>query len=154
MIVQNLRCLIKDKETHKNTAKLLLIKNFSEKYRFLLPIPAQEVDALLMLYPTETLDLLPPDALLLLILSIKKGISDRAPWDFQVRTTKRKVRKMACTSRFSDFWVWQGQKDLNPRHAVLEAMYRARKAHRYADFKPFLFLKNIIDAILMLLVIP
>ena len=36
--------------------------NFSEKYRFLLPIPAQEVDALLMLYPTETLDLLPPDA--------------------------------------------------------------------------------------------
>ena len=49
---------------------------------------------------------------------------------------------------------WQGQKDLNPRHAVLEAMYRARKAHGYADFKPFLFLKNIIDAILMLLVIP
>ena len=27
---------------------------------------------------------------------------------------------MACSSRFSDFWVWQGQKDLNPRHAVLE----------------------------------
>ena len=28
---------------------------------------------------------------------------------------------------------WQGQKDLNPRHAVLEAMYRAGKAHRYAN---------------------
>ena len=48
---------------------------------------------------------------------------------------------------------WQGQKDLNPRHAVLEAMYRARKAHKNADFKPFLTLQNIIDAILMLLVI-
>ena len=48
---------------------------------------------------------------------------------------------------------WQGQKDLNPRHAVLEWLYRARKAHRYTDFEPFLPLQNIIDAILMLLVI-
>ena len=99
---------------------MLLNLDLSEKYRFQLPISTRKNDALLMLYRTEMLDLLPPDALLLLILSIKKGISDRAPWVFQERIAKRKVRKMACSSRFSDFWVWQGQKDLNPRHAVLE----------------------------------
>ena len=33
---------------------------------------------------------------------------------------KEKASKMACLSRFQDFWKWQGQKDLNPRHAVLE----------------------------------
>ena len=49
--------------------------------------------------------------------------------------------------------MWQGQKDLNPRHAVLECIRITRKAHRYADFKPFLTLRDIIDAILMLLVI-
>ena len=48
---------------------------------------------------------------------------------------------------------WQGQKDLNPRHAVLEAMYRAKKAHGYADFKPFLTLQNIIDDILVILIV-
>ena len=86
MIVQNLRCLIKDKETHKNTAKLLLIKNFSEKYRFLLPIPAQEVDALLMLYPTETLDLLPPDAQIDAHLKHQKGI-------FRPRAVRKRENK-------------------------------------------------------------
>ena len=53
--------------------------DFSEEFRFLLPISTRKNDALLMLYQTETLDLLPPDALLLLILSVKKGVSDRAP---------------------------------------------------------------------------
>ena len=53
--------------------------------------------------------------------------------------------------------AWQGQKDLNPRHAVLEAMSRTQKPHRYADFKqksehqqPQ---ETVIDALLMLLVI-
>ena len=32
--------------------------NFSEKQRFLSPISTRKTDALLMLYPTETLDLL------------------------------------------------------------------------------------------------
>ena len=36
--------------------------DFSEEFRFLLPISARKNDALLMRYQTETLDLLPPDA--------------------------------------------------------------------------------------------
>ena len=107
-----------------------------------------------MLYPTETLDLLPPVEQIDAHLKHQKSIFRPRADGFLKEKAERKVREMACSSRFSDFRVWQGQKDLNPRHAVLEAMYRARKAHGYADFKPFLFLKNIIDAILMLLVIP
>ena len=42
---------------------------------------------------------------------------------------------------------------MNPRHEVLEAMYRAKKAHGYADFKPFLTLQNIIDDILVILIV-
>ena len=32
-------------------------------------------------------------------------------------------------------------------------MYRAKKAHGYADFKPFLTLQNIIDDILVILIV-
>ena len=66
---------------------------------------------------------------------------------------KEKSENWLVQAVFRTFLVWQGQKDLNPRHAVLEWLYRARKAHRYTDFEPFLPLQNIIDAILMLLVI-
>ena len=58
---------------------MLLNLDLSEKYRFQLPISTRKNDALLMLYPTETLDLLPPDEHLLLFLSVKTVFSDRAP---------------------------------------------------------------------------
>ena len=52
---------------------------------------------------------------------------------------------------------WQGQKDLNPRHAVLEAMEKAQKPHRYADFKQKTEhqypRKTVIDALLMMLIV-
>ena len=50
---------------------------------------------------------------------------------------------------------WQGQKDLNPRHAVLEDISEHRKPHRYADFKQKTEhqypRKTVIDALLMML---
>ena len=79
--------------------------DFSEEFRFLLPISTRKNDALLMLYQTETLDLLPPDALLLLILSVKKGVSDRAPW----RKHKKKSPKSGLFKPFLGLLVWQGQ---------------------------------------------
>ena len=33
---------------------------------------------------------------------------------------------------------WQGQKDLNPRHAVLERLLKLKKADNKAVLKPFL----------------
>ena len=48
--------------------------DFSEEFRFLLPISTRKNDALLMLYQTETLDLLPPDAQIDAHLKHQKGI--------------------------------------------------------------------------------
>ena len=36
------------------------------------------------------------------------------------KSNRQEPADSAYSSRFSDFWVWQGQKDSNPRHAVLE----------------------------------
>lgn len=71
---QKLRRLIKDKAIRKNTEKMLLNLDLSEKYRFQLPISTRKNDALLMLYSTETLDLLPPDAQIDAHLKHQKGI--------------------------------------------------------------------------------
>ena len=35
-------------------------------------------------------------------------------------------------------YQWQGQKDLNPRHAVLERLLKLKKADNKAVLKPFL----------------
>ena len=70
-----MRRLIKDKAIRKNTEKMLLNLDLSEKYRFQLPISTRKNDALLMLYPTETLDLLPPDAQIDAHLKHQMGIS-------------------------------------------------------------------------------
>ena len=48
--------------------------DFSEEFRFLLPISTRKNDALLMLYQTETLDLLPPDEQIDAHLRHQKGI--------------------------------------------------------------------------------
>ena len=91
--------------------------NFSEKQRFLSPISTRKNDALLMLYPTETLDLLPPDAQIDAHLKHQKGIfRPRAV----AKTQKEKSEKRLKQAIFRTLSVWQGQKDLNPRHAVLE----------------------------------
>ena len=76
-----------------------------------------------MLYPTETLDLLPPVEQIDAHLKHQKSIFRPRADGFLKEKAERKVREMACSSRFSDFRVWQGQKDLNPRHAVLEGGY-------------------------------
>ena len=65
---------------------MLLNLNFSEKYRFLLPISTRKNDALLMLYPTETLDLLPPDAQIDAHLKHQKGI-------FRPRAVRKRENK-------------------------------------------------------------
>ena len=46
-----------------------------------------------------------------------------------------------------------GAEGLEPSARGFGANVESKKAHIYADFKPFLYLQNIIDAILMLLVI-
>ena len=80
----------------------------------------------MMMYPTETLDLLPPveqiDAHLkhqkgifrprAAELKHQKGIFRPRAAELLKKKAERKVREMACSSRFSDFRVWQGQKDL------------------------------------------
>ena len=63
-----------------------------------------------MLYRTETLDLLPPDALLLLILSVKKGVSDRAPW----RKRKDKTPENGLFKPFSGVFLMAGAEGLEP----------------------------------------
>ena len=90
-----------------------------------------------MLYPTETLDLLPPVEQIDAHLKHQKSIFRPRADGFLKEKAERKVREMACSSRFSDFRVWQGQKDLNPRHAVLEAMEKAQKRVKQAVFEPF-----------------
>ena len=118
-----MRRLIKDKAIRKNTEKMLLNLDLSEKYRFQLPISTRKNDALLMLYPTETLDLLPPDAQIDAHLKHQMGISrPRA-----VAKTQKESPRNGLFKPFLGLFVWQGQKDLNPRHAVLEAMEKAQK---------------------------
>ena len=41
--------------------------------------------------------------------------------EFLVELKEKRLRKSLSEAKNG----WQGQKDLNPRHAVLEAMYRA-----------------------------
>ena len=77
-----------------------------------------------MMYPTETVELLPLFEQIDVNLKHKKDIIRPRAAEFLIKKSERKVRKMACLSRFSDFGVWQGQKDSNPRHAVLEGNNR------------------------------
>ena len=114
-----MRRLIKDKAIRKNTEKMLLNLDLSEKYRFQLPISTRKNDALLMLYSTETLDLLPPDAQIDAHLKHQMGISrPRA-----VAKTQKESPRNGLFKPFLGLFVWQGQKDLNPRHAVLELLW-------------------------------
>ena len=39
------------------------------------------------------------------------------------KKTKEKSLEPLTIQRVQDFCVWQGQKDLNPRHVVLETVY-------------------------------
>ena len=70
----------------------------------------QKIAAILMLYRTEMLELLPPDALLLLILSIKKGISDRAPCEKE----KIKTPENGLFKPFSGVFLMAGAEGLEP----------------------------------------
>ena len=60
--------------------------DFSERFRFLLLISTRKNDALLMLYQTETLDLLPLDAQIDAHLKHQKGI-------FRPRAVKKTQRQ-------------------------------------------------------------
>ena len=88
-----------------------------------------------MLYPTETLDLLPPVEQIDAHLKHQKGIFRPRAAEFLKKKAERKVRKTACLSHFSDFRVWQGQKDSNPRHAVLETAALPTELYPYLLFK-------------------
>ena len=48
---------------------------------------------------------------------------------------KEKARKRPAVEHLRTFSQWQGQKDLNPRHAVLEAMLKFLSR---SDFSPIL----------------
>ena len=48
---------------------------------------------------------------------------------------KEKARKRPAVEHLRTFFRWQGQKDLNPRHAVLEAMLKFLSR---SDFSPIL----------------
>ena len=56
-----------------------------------------------MLYPTETLDLLPPVEQIDAHLKHQKSIFRPRADGFLKEKAERKVREMACSSRFSDF---------------------------------------------------
>ena len=62
-----------------------------------------------MLYPTETLDLLPPVEQIDAHLKHQKSIFRPRADGFLKEKAERKVREMACSSRFSDFRVWQAE---------------------------------------------
>ena len=49
---------------------------------------------------------------------------------------KEKVSKTAYLSHFWDILPWQGQKDLTPRHAVLERLLKAQNCIDKPLFKP------------------
>ena len=77
--------------------------DLSEKYRFQLPISTRKNDALLMLYPTETLDLLPPDAQIDAHLKHQMGISrPRA-----VAKTQKESPRNGLFKPFLGLFVWQ-----------------------------------------------
>ena len=73
-----------------------------------------------MLYPTETLDLLPPVEQIDAHLKHQKGIFRPRAAELLKKKAERKVREMACSSRFSDFRVWQGQKDLKRNRDLIK----------------------------------
>ena len=50
-----------------------------------------------------------------------------------VELKEKRLRKLLSEAKNE----WQGQKDLNPRHAVLEAMEKAQKRVKQAVFEPF-----------------
>ena len=56
-----------------------------------------------MLYPTETLDLLPPVEQIDAHLKHQKSIFRPRADGFLKEKAERKVREMACSSHFSDF---------------------------------------------------
>ena len=53
--------------------------------------------------------------------------------EFLVELKEERLRKSLSEAKNG----WQGQKDLNPRHAVLEAMEKAQKRVKQAVFEPF-----------------
>ena len=84
---------------------MLLNLDLSEKYRFQLPISTRKNDALLMLYPTETLDLLPPDAQIDAHLKHQMGISrPRA-----VAKTQKESPRNGLFKPFLGLFVWQAE---------------------------------------------
>ena len=63
-----------------------------------------------MLYPTETLDLLPPDAQIDAHLSIKRAFSDRAPW----QKRKNKTPENGLFKPFSGVFLMAGAEGFEP----------------------------------------
>ena len=75
----------------------------------------RKIDDKMMMYQTETL---------------RKGVTqwkNEALEEHQSRSKRPRaiekgIRKNGLNRMFKPFFLWQGQKDLNPRHAVLERM--------------------------------
>ena len=78
--------IIKDKAILKNSDKIVAEFGFFRRISIFVADFTEKIDALLMLYPTETLDLLPPDAQIDAHLKHQKGI-------FRPRAVKKRENK-------------------------------------------------------------
>ena len=86
LLPQNLWCLIKDKAILKNSDKIVAEFGFFRRISIFVADFTEKIDALLMLYPTETLDWLSPDAQIDAHLKHQKGI-------FRPRTVRKRENK-------------------------------------------------------------
>ena len=87
----------------------------------------RKIDDKMMMYQTETL---------------RKGVTQ---WKFEAleehqsrskrpRAIEKCIRKNGLTRIVKPFFLWQGQKDLNPRHAVLERLFNSANPHWNQQF--------------------
>ena len=88
--------------------------DFSERFRFLLPISTRKNDALLMLYQTETLDLLPLDAQIDAHLKHQKGIFRPRAVRFSSENIKKKSPKNGLYKPFFGLLSLAGAEGLEP----------------------------------------
>ena len=81
-----------------------------------------KIDDKMMIYQTETL---------------RKGVTQWKNEALEEQQTRSKrpraiekdIRKNGLNRMFKPFFLWQGQKDLNPRHAVLEWVLEDANPH-------------------------
>ena len=96
-----------------------------------MPISTRKFAALLMLYPTETLDLLPPDERFDTHFEHQKRKKDRAPQ----RKRKKKSPRNGLFKPFLGLFGLAGAEGLEPSARGFGDRSKPRKPHRYADLR-------------------